>query len=368
MKDNLISYIQEYGNKTFLEKPLCDADFLAFSQFVYIKFDGYVGGTENPEQRITIRRLSKIADRDELFMDERFREDNEKLFDAMAASRRYGRLVLSHYTNNVDLELETQFSAMTLSIGPKTTIVLYRGTDETLVGWKEDFNLAFWDKVPAQAMSEGYFRGIAADFPGRLYLSGHSKGGHLAIYAAMSADEEVRSRIEKVYSFDGPGFRPDILVKRDYAGIRSKIRKLIPQSSLIGMLLENQEDYQVVSSAGIGVGQHNPFKWRIVDGNLVELDELMPGSKYMDRRLNEWIRTLSQEQVKIFTETLYQVVCASNADSLLDFSDATFEKIGQMVSAYKNLDPEVKEQMQVIMKALFHMKNTMPVKWLEIPM
>lgn len=357
MKENVIQYVYSQGTHTFAEKTLCDVDFLVFAQFVYIKFDGYIGGIDCPEQKMTLRKLAKTANRDELFSDERYRKDNERLFDAMAASRRYGGMVLSNYMNVVDTDIETQFSALTLRLNAKASVVVFRGTDENLIGWKEDFHLFFWDKVPGQAMALGYFRGIAEKVSGRLYLAGHSKGGNLAVYAAMGVDEEIRDRIEKVYSFDGPGFRPEVLERMDYEGIRSKVRKFIPQSSLVGMLFENRKDYQVIESSGVGVGQHNPYTWKIHEGKMIRLNEIMPGSKYMDEKLNEWISSLSLEEAEFFTETIFSIAYASDSETLLDFSGAWMEKANQMINAYKQLQPEKKEQMQKIVKELFRIAN-----------
>ena len=235
----MIDYIKEYGDYTFSEKPLNEVDSLVLSQLAYLKFDGLVPGPGNAGT-VSLEELDVRPDRDKLFSDERYREPNMELFGELVKSVRFRSLQVGNYVNEIETEQETQFSAITCFLGGQTVYVAYRGTDETIVGWKEDFNLAFSEPVPGQLRSVEYLNRAAEGFAGSFYVGGHSKGGNFSVYAAMNCRREVQDRILKVYSLDGPGFRPEIREGGHYESIAGRVEKIIPHSSLVGMLLEMQ--------------------------------------------------------------------------------------------------------------------------------
>jgi hypothetical protein len=251
------------------------------------------------------------------------------------------------------LELQTQFSAVTFRLSNGMYYVAFRGTDENLVGWKEDLNLAFSEPVPGQLMSVWYLEQTARRIKGDFCVGGHSKGGNLAVYASMNCDAETRSRIREIYNHDGPGFRPEVKKKGAYDEIEARVHKTIPRSSLVGMLLYSDSIYQVVESKTIGLAQHNPYTW-LVDGDKFRVvDEIRAGRKFIDEALNEWILSLSQEQVHVFVDTLYQIVLASETDNLIDFTDNWSKSIHLIGAALKEVEPETAQKIIQIMKALF---------------
>jgi hypothetical protein len=231
--------------------------------------------------------------------------------------------------------------------------VAFRGTDENIVGWKEDLNLAFSEPVPGQLMSVWYLEQAARRIRGDFCVGGHSKGGNLAVYASMYCDEETRSRIRVIYDHDGPGFRPEVKAKSAYSEIEGRIRKTIPRSSLVGMLLYTDGVYQVVESKTIGLAQHIPYTWLVDDDEFRFVDEIRAGRKFMDEALNEWILSLSQEQVHVFVDTLYQIVLASETDNLIDFTGNWSKSLHLIGAALKDVDSETAKKIIRIMKALF---------------
>lgn len=349
----ILDYLKEYGGYTLEEKPFSDVDSLILSQFAYLKFDGMVPEPEEAGQTVTLYDLVNHASYDHLYADERYREDNMALFLGVYRSRRFGDMKIGNYVNRIEPERETQFSAVTYWLSDGTCYVAYRGTDESIVGWKEDFNLAFSEPVPAQLMSVEYLEQAAQRIEGDFCVGGHSKGGNLAVYAAMNCREEVRRRIGRIYDHDGPGFRPEVKRGGAYREIEERIHKTIPRSSLVGMLLYSDGVYQVVESRTLGVAQHNPYTW-LVDGDHFHIvDEIRAGRKFMDEALNQWILSLSQEQVHTFVDTFYQIVLASETDNLIDFTGNWFQSMHKIGVALKEVDPETGKAIIQIMKSLF---------------
>lgn len=336
----VLDYLEEYGDYTLAELPFSEVDSLILSQFSYLKFDGLVPGPEEKKASVSMRELNENADKDKLFADERYRENNTALFERMLAGKRFGELRLDNYVNYIDLDKETQFSAVTCFFPDGTVYVAYRGTDETIVGWKEDFNLAFSEPVPGQLMSVKYLENTAKTFKGPFLVGGHSKGGNLAVYAAMYCSSKVRGRIEKIYTHDGPGFRPEVLEKGAFREIEERIHKTIPHSSLVGMILFSEVPYHVVESKKMGVAQHDPYTWLIDKESFRFVDEIYSGRKIMDESLNEWILSLTPEQMKIFVDTLYQVLLASDTDNLIDLTANLPQSLQKIRTAMKQVDEE----------------------------
>lgn len=349
----ILDYLKEYGDYSLEEKPFSDVDSLVLSQFAYLKFDGMVPGLGENKPMVTMYDLVNHESYDHLYADERYREDNTALFLGIYRSRRFGGMKIGNYVNRIELDRETQFSAVTYRLSDGIYYVAFRGTDENIVGWKEDLNLAFSEPVPGQLMSVEYLEKTAESIQGEFCVGGHSKGGNLAVYSSMYCKPEVRQRISRIYDHDGPGFRPEVKRKSAYAEIESRIHKTIPRSSLVGMLLYTDGVYQVVESRTIGVAQHNPYTW-LIDGDSFHIvEEIRAGRKFMDDALNEWILSLSQEQMHTFVDTLYQIVLASETDNLIDFTGNWSQSLHKIGAALKEVDPQTAKMIIQIMKMLF---------------
>lgn len=357
MPGTMFEYLKEYGAVTFMEEPVNEVDSLILCQFAYLKFDGMVPDVTADEAFVTLQELKAHADYEQLFRNVWFEKTNKKLFEELLASRRFCNIKMNCYVNIIETEAdwETQFSAITFMLEDGTIYIVYRGTDEKIVGWKEDFNMAFMDPVPGQAYSLKYLNMVTAKFRRPFYIGGHSKGGNLAVYAAMNCPKEVQERIIKIYNMDGPSFRPEVLKKYDYAAIADRTVKILPQSSLVGMIFEQSMDYRVVKSKAIGPLQHDPFSWHVKYGRFVDTGQVFESQKFMNDTLNEWILSLNEEQLKIFVETLYQVISATEKDSLIDFSTDWQASINSMVTAVREVDEQTKSVIKEVLIALFQM-------------
>lgn len=349
----VLDYLKEYGDYTLEEKPFGEVDSLVLSQFAYLKFDGMAPGIGEDKPAVSMGELMRHEKYDRLYADERYRKDNTALFLGMYHSRRFQDICVMNYVNQINLDTEMQFSAVTILLPNGVCYVAFRGTDETIVGWKEDLNLAFSEPVPGQRMSVEYLERTAGSIEGDFYVGGHSKGGNLAIYASMNCREEVRSRIMLVFDHDGPGFRPEVRAQGAYDELAGRIRKTVPRSSLVGMLLYEEEEYRVVESKTIGLAQHNPYTWLVRDDDFLIVSEIRSGRKLMDDALNQWILSLSQEEMHTFVDTFYQVVLASETDNLIDFTANWFKSLHKIGAALKEIEPETEKVIMQIMRALF---------------
>ena len=353
----ILDYLKEYGDYTLEEKAFNEVDSLVLCQFAYLKFDGIVPAVGEDKPAVSLYQLKYHENYDHLYADERYREDNTALYLGMYHSDRFRNLIIINYVNQIDLDTETQFSAVTFRLPNGIYYVAYRGTDETIVGWKEDLNLAFSEPVEGQKLSVDYLNRTAEDINGSFYVGGHSKGGNLATYACMNCNAQVRSRIKAIYDHDGPGFRPEVKERGAYDEIEDRIHKTIPHSSLVGMILYSDGVYRVVESKTLGLAQHNPYTWLVKDDHFQIVDEVYAGRKFLDESLNQWILSLTQEEMHTFVDTFYQVVLASETDNLIDFTANWFQSIQKIGAALTKIDPRTGKAIVQIMKSLFEITS-----------
>ena len=346
----MIKYVKEYGDYTFMERPMSDVDSLVLCQFSYLKFDGMVPTLHENKPSASMQQLAAHAQYEDLFRDVRYEKENRALFEAMAESKRFGSLKMNCFIDIIEMEWETQFSAITYLLEDGTIYVCYRGTDENLIGWKEDFNMSFLQPVPGQEYSTKYLNIVTDRFPNDFYVGGHSKGGNLAIYASMECLDDVKERIIKVYCMDGPGFRPEVLDKEEYASIVDRVVKIIPHSSLVGMIFQTDENYKVIESKNFGLTQHDPYSWLIKDGEFWEVDEIHKARKFSNDTLNEWVLKQDQATLEMFGETLFKVLYASGSDNLIDLGKDWKKSLNGVLKALKEIDPDTKKMVKLAVK------------------
>lgn len=207
--------------------------------------------------------------------------------------------------------------------------------------------------MPGQEFAVKYLNMVTARLPRDFYVGGHSKGGNLAVYAAMNCYPQARDRIRKIYSMDGPGFRPEVLEKCDFGQIEERTCKILPHSSLVGMLFEKDIRYQVVESRTFGLAQHNPFTWLVKDGHFVTVSDIYESRRFMDDTLNEWILSLDEQSLRTFVDTLFQILAASESDNLIDFTANLKRSMTGILGAMKDLDEDTQKGLRQAVKALF---------------
>ena len=309
---NLFDYLSWRGDLTLEQAPFGPVDALILSTLSYVRFDDLVPG--GPDAPVLLGRAAE----DFLALSPSGRsrcrcEDDRKLLRALADAPRFARLGLCCYADRFVPKEETQFSALSVLLGDGSAYLAFRGTDGTLVGWKEDFNLSFLDVVPAQLEAAEYVRDLAVRFSGPLRLGGHSKGGNLAVAGAALSGMKVRDRIGSVWSFDGPGLSAYLLARPGYQELLTRMRSFVPKSSVVGLLLAHEEVHTVVDSDQEGLFQHDPYSWQIQGPDFVCLEEVTPGSRLIDRTLKSWLAGLTNRQRETVVDTLYELLSSGDA-------------------------------------------------------
>ncbi|MFA9464441.1 MAG: DUF2974 domain-containing protein [Velocimicrobium sp.] len=352
---NCIDYLIQNGKYGLFEKPFNDVDSLILCQLSYLKFEGIVPELSKRRKSMKFMDVFTHPLREKLFIDQRFEIPNRRLFEAAAFSKRFQTMKINYIDNQIDLDKQIQFAAMTFFLEDGTVYVAFRGTDETIIGWKEDFNMAFKTPIPSQLLAVEYLSKVARRFKGNFIVGGHSKGGNLAVYASMKCQDSVRCRILYIYTNDGPGFMKEVFSTKEFESIQPRIIKIVPQSSLIGMLLQHQEDYQVIESkAKGGVGQHDPYTWEVKNDEFVYKNDLNQGRKLFNERLNGWVEELNEEERSTFVETLYKIISVTEAETLMDLTQEWKDNSLKMVNAIKEVDADSRKMLRKIIGELFH--------------
>ena len=300
-----------------------------------------VNPTQKGSKSITIKEAYDRYEKQEKTSRILQKEDLQ-LFPILANSERFGKLILSNYINKLDKLEEKQFSAITIQIPDQTIFVAYRGTDNTIVGWKEDFNMSFRDLVPSQVDAMNYLNNIASKYDKKIRVAGHSKGGNLAVYASTFCKKEVNDRIIAIYNNDGPGFQKAVIDTNEYKNTIGRLHTYIPQTSIIGRLLNHKEKITIIKSTQTGIMQHDLYTWQLIGDHFIE-DTLTNSSEIIDHTITDWLDEVSPEQREKFIDTFFEILNATEAKTLSELSSKKFETAKVLLSTYKNIDDESKE-------------------------
>lgn len=344
-KENLFDYLKRSGGIKFEEMPFHKIDGMILSRFSYAPF-----GLVMQEEDDRFRRLKDVAE--ELLRCPRIEEEvlyaeDIKLIRMLGESRRFGDLLIGNYVDLYDREDEVQFSAITIRFGDGTCGIVFRGTDNTLIGWKEDLNMGFIFPIASQRYAKEYLEETAEKEEGSVRLMGHSKGGNLAVYAAAFCEEKVQARIVDVYNYDGPGFDDSVLESDGYERICEKIHTFVPQASVVGMLLGHKEEHQVVHSQEFrGPYQHNVYSWEVQGTEFSYESGVTKTSRYLDSTLKEWMANMDKEERELFVETVFSLLSDTTATTLQEMKKGWRENTQLILKSMKNMDEETKKHMK----------------------
>ena len=342
---NIIDYIKWRGDLTIPKSPMNELDNIILARFSYLPFKLINFSSE--------KTIEYIADKMEGFKTEDFLwPDDKEFISLLGKSTRFKSLVVSDYVEILDKAAEKQFAAVSIWLPNNTKYISFRGTDSSLVGWKEDLNMGFLKNVPSQIEAVKYLNNIASRNNDKLIIGGHSKGGNLAVYSAIFCDDVIKPRIKKVINADGPGLDKSVITTNSYKKVLNKIETYIPQSSIVGRLLEHEEEYQVVKSIQKGVMQHDIYSWQIEPINLVRIPNLTNNSEIFNGIVRDWLMHTTPEQRKNFINVLYEVIASTDAERTKDFSVDTVKKIKLILNGYKNIDEENKKEIDRMIKLL----------------
>ena len=332
---NVLDYLAWRGEFSFDVTPWNEIDALLIAVLSYLNFHGMEdakGWTLEEADRIGLLVKGDSASF----------EGRKKVFEAMARSVRFRDCRMHHAIAMTNPEKEMQFAALCVDIPDRTVCVAYRGTDNTVVGWKEDFNMAYRTRVPAQEAAAGYLSRAARATERPIRLIGHSKGGNLAMFAAATVPEEIQARIDSIWSFDGPGMNRETSAGEGYQRIKSRIRSFIPQTSIIGLLMDYVNPYTVVRSAASGISQHDPLTWQVYGPGFETLEKVDRTAEVVCETLHEWLQNSTPEQRGAFVETVFQLVDTTRATRISDLLNEKLKSILIMAGNRKDVDPETR--------------------------
>ncbi len=352
---DLYEYLSWRGDLSFSQVSPGPVDALIFSILSYIDFAGIVPqDMAHPVPlHVAANALAAVPDAQNRL---RVKADLP-LLQATAAAPRFRNTLLCFYRSKLLPEEQTQFAAITFLPEDSSAFLAFRGTDDSLIGWKEDFNMSFQDSIPAQREAAAYTEKVAAAYPGPLRLGGHSKGGNLAVFACAKASVTVQKRITEIYNLDGPGFTDYLMGDPGYLQMVPKIQTYIPESSIIGILLEHEEPYTVIKSRQLGVLQHEPHSWEVMAGDFIQVEKISSGSRFIDRAIKNWIRDMTPQERGAFVDAVFALLSAGGASNVAQLLhpksiQAFFRALDTNEQARKLLGGELVEFLKAASNAL----------------
>lgn len=349
MADNMVSYAKQYFGLDYDRMPLNEVDSLILCQVVYYNYAGSLFEKTEFQMKLCDYLKEKTENLKEWEMP--LNEDDD-LIRLLKMGGRHGNLRGCHFSAVKDEDAEKQFGALTFELKEGLYYIAFRGTDNSVTGWKEDLNLSYQDVIPAQVDALAYAEKVMNQFEGQFYLGGHSKGGNLAVYTAMNLGEEQQNRILGVFNHDGPGFAEQVYESEKYKKIRPLIHKTIPESSVIGMLWEEDDNYKVVKTKTIGLGQHITYTWLLEDDKLIEVEEVDRFSKYMKKTLERWIDELDVEERKRFIDSVFDAIEKTEVERFQELGTDTFKKMKRLIEGVTEMPAEEKKHVFQAFKQL----------------
>ena len=336
---NIYGYIKE-ENKAFNEKPFGAVDALVFSWLAYYDFEKIKEIYPLPLKAIKdIPYYQKLGP----YYAAVLARPSKKIMMALSDSPRFQNVEILESFSLSDKKLNVQFGAIAVRFNNQI-VVGYRGTDLSYTGWKEDFTLSYKDTIYSYSLAISFLNKVLQNYQESITLVGHSKGGHICTYLLSQIKND--SRIERVYSFDGPGFRTLDLFKGKEERL-DKFIKIIPQSSFVGVLFSNETEMQIIKSRNVMLLQHNPLEWLVKNGDFIYLKKRAFSSKYLEKAINSWINSLDEKERERFTEIVFGELDKLEAQDFKAFLKGILKQIKPLYKAYRHLDKEDK-------KLLFH--------------
>lgn len=352
---NIEDYLNWRGDLTFNQAPFNEVDNLILSALSYIVFDGIVAGPAYKDI-ITLEEASelffKMYTAQDLTVQNTFTRLVPFILKKVAYTQRFRHVGLCKYVSTIDYKDEEQFAALHILLEDGTTYISYRGTDDTLVGWKEDLNMTYMMPVPSQIEALRYLEETTQKSRRPLRIGGHSKGGNLAIYAAINCKDKLKKRIIEIYNNDGPGFYEDVIESQGYKEMLPKIKTIIPVSSVIGMLLEHQEEYVIVKSKKKGISQHDIMNWEVLGPKLVYLESVSKSSRKLDNTIKSWLQNTDRSQRALFIEALFKALESTGAKTVSELTADKIKNINIVLKTWGAMEDATKEKVIETLKIM----------------
>ena len=363
----IFDYLDHVTYDSIYDRPFKELDVLALTELTYLPFDRIVpqGDTTNIEVRLS--DAAELVDRTTDFI---VTNQHLQIVDSLATSKRFKNIKLLNYVDEYDPDVQKQFAAMTYRLTMDVYLVVFRGTDDTLIGWKEDFHMTYMDHIPAQRRAASYLQHVMKEFPkGRFMVAGHSKGGNLAAYACSYLPDQLSEQVDAIFCYDAPGLNKSIIKTEGYQRIAHLIHRFVPQGSIVGMMLEVPEPATIVKSRAFGgFAQHDAFTWMVEKDGFVTLDQTSPDSQQMAQTLKQWVQEVPDSQLKKFFDTFFGLFLDAGITSINDLMNLkNFSKIKDIFQNAQDLDSTEREMLERLAKQLIDTRVQAWKKWQTVP-
>ena len=342
-------YVRWRGDLRFQQDPVHPVDALVFSALSYIRMEEVLKEEEGPR---LLRDLGReLLEREDL--SDLIRSKNDPDLLALASdSNRFGACQVLRCRSLLDPAQDTQFFAVTFLLDDGSAMIAFRGTDFTVVGWKEDFNMSFQQTVPAQELALDYVREVSFSLPGPIRICGHSKGGNLAVFSAARSSPMLQQRIQAVYNNDGPGFSDYLMGDPGYKAIVPVIHTFVPQSSIIGMLMDHEEPYTIIKSRQIGLMQHDVYNWEIHGPRFVPMEEITADSRFLNETIRKWYASMDNAQRNQVVDTVFGLFEEGQvADATEILSPRNIHRYVNILGANENMRKTLSGELQSFLEA-----------------
>ena len=363
---NILDYLDWRGDLTFEQSPFNEVDNYILCKLGYPDYTGIIprtGGIPIGEAVAGYDAALDDIDADDE-MGPLASPVMMTVIRRLPKTVRFGGLTVCDFVAKIDPVLEEQFSALTIILPDGTRFVTYRGTGDTIISWKEDFLLSVEDVVAAQRDAAEYLLQESAAFGGPIMLGGHSKGGNLAVYAAIKAPPDVKQRITAIYNNDGPGFRRDPSALPEYAAIKPVLHTLVSQHTVIGKLLHYDRDCTIVKCLPTGIAAHDGFNWEVMGTSFVRCRDYSFDSKAFEVALNETLNGMTDDERRSFVEEFFSILTSTGASTLSDLTEHRLRQALELGSEMRR-SPEVKKFLQtslniILQETLAEAKASLP--------
>ena len=372
---NIVDYLKWRGDVPFEISPFNEVDALVLCELVYSPFEGLVPGP-GLKEKISIEDLCdrfflKFSD-EELLKRVALTKLAPFLMREMAHSKRFGGMKIAGFMNEVDAENQSQFSVCTFYVPDGTIFVAFKGTDDSLVGWKEDFNMCFSPGTGGQLKAVKYLNHNLARTMKPIRIGGHSKGGNFAVYGSAFSNTHIKDSIIDIYNFDGPGFIPELLKTPEYKHIVKRIHKFIPEVSIIGLLMYTKSKTKVVASTAKGINQHDPMSWQVLKDKFEYKDKVAASSEVIDEIITKWSMQFDYDTRAAFVDVFFASLQSSGATKMSEITSSKVSSVASLTKEIQSLDPENQALViDVFVKLLASsgdsLKNTLLSKLSKIP-
>ena len=344
---NMLDYIKEFGHVSFEERAFSEIDALVLTELEYLPLEKVVPSDENGENFVTVKEIAEyMKEHKKQLFDENpmmMTPERHEVSQIIADAPRFQSMKFFGVVSEWDKDTTKQFAAITVEVEPGVRLVIFRGTDDTLIGWKEDFLMTYSPLVAAQTDAKEYLAKQASLWDGDLMVSGHSKGGNLALYAAATQEEDVQLRIVDIFCFDSPGLYRSVLETKGYQNIVPLAMRYIPQDALVGLMLESEVPYVIVKSDAVGAMQHSAMTWGIEDGQFIKVDKLTKNSLLNDQTFKKWTESVSDEELELFWNVFFELLFTVGIETVNDVYGQFMHYVQEFLKAAGEMDEEKRE-------------------------